>query len=73
MSDSEIVSMKKHGERFLTGTTIGITGMLFSSLSQELTGHKLGYGKIGLKNALKITLSSGLSTVLVMKVTEYVK
>ena len=64
---------KKHGERFLTGTAIGITGMLISSLSSELTGHKLGYANIGLKNAFKITLSSGLTTVLVMKLAESVR
>lgn len=73
MSDSEISSMKTHGERFLTRTAIGITGMLLSSFSNELTGHKLGYGNIGLKNAFKISLGSGLTTVLVMKVAEYAK
>ena len=65
--------LNKHGERFLTGSAIGITGMLLSSLSSELTGHKLGYSNIGLKNGFNITLSSGLMTCLVMKVAEQVK
>ena len=62
----------KFGEEFLTGSAIGLTGMLISSLSNELTGHKLGCGKIGLKNGFKITLSSGLTTVLVMNIAKYV-
>ena len=77
MSDSktnswESYSWKDHGEGFLTGASIGITGMLISSVSQELTGHKLGYGKIGLKNAFKISLSSGVITCFVMRVAKYV-
>ena len=73
MSESEIFEVKKHGERFIAGSVIGITGMIISSLSQELCGHKLGYGKIGVRNVFKITLSSGLTTVLVMKGAEYKK
>lgn len=33
-----------------TGVAIGITGMGLSTISYELTGHKLGYGKLGVKN-----------------------
>ena len=61
---------EKHGKNFLIGSTIGLTGMLISSLSSELTGYKLGYAIIGIKNGFKIILSSGLTTCLVMKVEE---
>ena len=58
---------EKHGKNFLIGSAIGLTGMIISSISSELTGHKLGYRNIGLKNGFKIVISSGLTTVLVMK------
>ena len=62
--------VQKHGKNFLMGSTIGLVGMIISSLSSELTGHKLGYGNIGLKNGFKITISSGLVGCLVMKAEE---
>ena len=61
---------QKHGGNFLIGSTIGFTGMLISSLSSEITRHKLGYKNIGLKNGFKIILSSGLVGCLVMKAEE---
>ena len=69
MSDTE-TTFEKHGRNFLTGSAIGLTGMILSSLSSELTGHKLGYANIGLKNGFKIIISSGLTTCLVMKAEE---
>ena len=49
-----------------TGVAMGLTGMGISTLSQELIGHKLGYGRMSFKNVFKIAISSGLTTVGVM-------
>ena len=68
--DNTSFDFDKHGKNFLTGSAIGLTGMLISSLSSELTGHKLGYANVGLKNGFKIIISSGLTTCLVMKAEE---
>ena len=62
--------VEKHRKNFLIGSAIGLTEMLLSSLSSELTGHKLGYANIGLKNGFKIIITSGLTTCLVMKAEE---
>ena len=73
MSDTEnntTFDVEKHGKNFLIGSAIGLTGMVLSSLSSELTEHKLGYANIGLKNGFKIIISSGLTTCLVMKAEE---
>ena len=69
-SNATTFDAEKHGKNFLIGSAIGLTGMIISSLSSEITGHKLGYGNIGLKNGFKIIISSGLTTVLVMKAEE---
>ena len=61
---------EKHGRNFLIGSAVGLTGMLLSSVSSEVSGYKLGYAHIGLKNGFKIIISSGLTTVLVMKAEE---
>ena len=68
--DTPTFDFQKHGGNFIIGSTIGLTGMLISSLSNELTGHKLGYTNIGLKNGFKIIISSGLVGCLVMKAEE---
>ena len=67
------IDVEKHGKNFLIGSAIGLTGMIISSISSELTGHKLGYAHIGLKNGFKIIISSGLTTALVMKAEEKYK
>ena len=69
-SDATTFDVEKHGKNFLIGSAIGLTGMIISSISGEITGHKLGYGSIGLKNGFKVIISSGLTTCLVMKAEE---
>ena len=67
------IDTQKHMERFLTGSAIGLTGMVISSLSKGLTGHKIGYGDIGLVNGFKVIFVSGLASVGVMKIAERVQ
>ena len=64
------IDFQKQGTNFLIGSAVGLTGMIISSISSEITGHKLGYAHIGLKNGFKVIICSGLTTVLVMKAEE---
>ena len=73
MSSDNQIDTQKRMERFLSGAAIGLTGMVISSLSKGLTGHKIGYGDIGLVNGFKIVISSGIASIGVMKIAERVQ
>ena len=60
----------KLGEQFPIGACIGVVGMGLSTLSQELFNVKLGYDRFGFKNVFKVVISSGLTTMVVIKTAD---